>query len=179
MPVPVMAQDAPIEITADNALEWDRDASTFIARGNAMVIQGDTTLKAETLTADYIEKDSGLAIQKIVATGNKPSVATKTETLTADNITAFFQSAESTALDKVIATGNVVIETEKETLYGNKAEYMPMDEKAIVTGDVKIINGQNTLTGDKAEFDMKTNTSTLKSTNTGGRVKAVFFPGKK
>lgn len=173
-PFAVTAQDTPIEITADNALEWDRDASTFIARGNGMAVQGETSLRADILTATYTEKESGLSIQKIIASGGEPTVETAKETLTADQITAHFSPDTKTQLEKVIAKSNVTIKTETETLTGDMAEYHPQDQKAIVTGNVKIIDGKNILNGDIAEFDMKTNTSTLKSNKVGGRVKAVF-----
>jgi lipopolysaccharide export system protein LptA len=173
---PVIAQDAPIEITADQALEWDRDASTFIARGNAMAVQGETSLIADLLTATYVEDEDGMIIQKIVASGGKPTVKTASETLTAQNIIAHFTSDDKTQLEKVIATSNVQIETGTQVLRGNRAEYMPLEDRAVVTGNVQIIEGANTLTGDRAEFDMKTNTSTLQSDQKGGRVRAVFFP---
>lgn len=175
-----MAQQAnPIEITADNTLEWDRDTGTFSANGNAMVIQDKTTITSETLTAHYTDNDKGIQINKIIASGGKPTVKTENETLTASTITAFFANGTKTALEKVIAEKNVTITTAKETLTGDRAEYMPGKQKAIVTGNVKIIDGKNILTGDRAEFDMATNTSTLTSDKaTGGRVKAVFFPGQ-
>ncbi|PCH99737.1 MAG: hypothetical protein COB76_05005 [Alphaproteobacteria bacterium] len=177
--VPVaMAKDAaPIEITADTALEWDRDASTFIARGNATATQGKTSITSEKLTADYTEKGEGLTIKKIVAKGGNPIVKTENETLKATIITAYFSNGGKTELEKIIAEKNVTIETKTQTLTGDHAEYYPAKQKATVTGNVKIIDGKNILTGDRADFDMKTNTSTLKSGQSSGRVRAVFFSG--
>lgn len=175
-----LAQEAsPIEITADNSLEWDRDANTFSARGNAVVAQDKTSITADTVIANYTDDDNGFKINKIVAHGGSPTVKTETETLTATTLTAFFTGDAKTALHKVIAENNVTITTAQETLSGDYAEYRPEQQTATVTGNVKIIDGKNILTGDRAEFDMSTNTSTLKSdTANGERVKAIFYPGQ-
>ncbi len=59
--VPAQAQDAakaggaPLEITADQTLEWNRNAKQFVARGRARAQQGDMSLDADLLTADYRE----------------------------------------------------------------------------------------------------------------------------
>jgi lipopolysaccharide export system protein LptA len=47
---------APIDISADDALEWDRKNAKYIARGNAKLVQGDTTLLANRLEAKYDAK---------------------------------------------------------------------------------------------------------------------------
>ena len=178
-PLAMAQQASPIEITADNTLEWDRDAKTFSARGNAVVVQDKTSITAETVIANYTDDGNGIKINKIVARDGIPTVKTETETLTAATITAFFTNTAKTALDKVIAEKNVTITTAKETLTGDRAEYIPGQQKAIVTGNVKIVEGKNVLTGDRAEFDMATNTSTLTSNKQkGGRVKATFYPGQ-
>lgn len=46
-------QGAPLEITADGSLEWDRDHKKMLAEGNALARQGTTSIAADTLTADY------------------------------------------------------------------------------------------------------------------------------
>ena len=179
--IPAIAQDGkgdPVEITADQALEWDREAMTFTARGNAKVVQGETLLTANTLVADYDDQGDSMAVRKITASGGRPTINTDTETLTADKAVAFFSDDESGQLDHISATGNVIIKTDGETLKGNKADYYPNDEKAIVTGNVTIERGPNMLSGEKATFNMKTNTSTMEAPESG-RVRAVFYPKSK
>lgn len=149
-PVIAMAQDTtPIEITADEELEWDRDAMTFIARGNATITQGKTTLTAKTLTAKYFEDNGNTIIETVTATGNRPTIKTDAETLIADKAVATFSNQKDGGLDKITATGNVHIK-----------------------------RNNNILTGERAEFDVKTNTSTMTSTGTG-RVKAIFYTNTK
>lgn len=44
---------APIEITADNGIEWQQKAQAYIARGHARAAQGDSAVYADVLTAYY------------------------------------------------------------------------------------------------------------------------------
>src|SRR4051812_21909382 len=61
----------PLEISADNALEWDRVNKKYVARGNAIAKQKDFEVKADTLVADYREgKDKKTEIYRLTATGN-------------------------------------------------------------------------------------------------------------
>ena len=45
--------DQPVEILADQNIEWQREQQRYIARGNASAKQGDTTVYADVLTAYY------------------------------------------------------------------------------------------------------------------------------
>lgn len=61
---------APVEITADNTLEWDRNAKTFTARGNAKAQQGDTAVEADLLTARYrSSSEKSIDVREVEATG--------------------------------------------------------------------------------------------------------------
>lgn len=68
---PLPRSNAPLEITADKALEWNRKDRRFIARENARAQQGEATLAAATLTADYREvAGKGMDISRIIAEGD-------------------------------------------------------------------------------------------------------------
>ncbi|MDH3241085.1 MAG: hypothetical protein OEO83_10500 [Alphaproteobacteria bacterium] len=61
----------PIEVYADQGIEWNQKDKRYVARGNAKAIQGDTTVFADTLTAHYEEiKGKGSEITRIDAVGN-------------------------------------------------------------------------------------------------------------
>lgn len=61
----------PIEVYADQGIEWNQKEKLYIARGNAKAIQGETTVYADTLTAHYVEtKGKGSEITRIIALGN-------------------------------------------------------------------------------------------------------------
>lgn len=53
------SSDNPIEIEADEGIEWLRDQGQYIARGNAVAAQGDFSVRADKLVADYKETDEG------------------------------------------------------------------------------------------------------------------------
>ena len=64
-------QNAPIEVEADRGIEWRRDEKLFVARGNVTAKQGNVTLRADELTAQYREtKGSGTQIHSVTAAGN-------------------------------------------------------------------------------------------------------------
>lgn len=64
--------DQPIEITADQSLEWYQNEKKFIARKNAQAVQGDTSIAASTLIADYIQgpRENDIEIRQITADQN-------------------------------------------------------------------------------------------------------------
>lgn len=74
--VPAFAQDragnnAPVEISADKTLEWRRNDKQYVADGNALVKQGDVTIKADVITADYRETpQTDFDIYRLTARGN-------------------------------------------------------------------------------------------------------------
>jgi len=61
----------PIEITARDGIEWDRDNMRYVARGAARVTQADRTIEADTLTAFYrVAATGGTEIYRYTAAGN-------------------------------------------------------------------------------------------------------------
>ncbi len=64
-PAPALAQslgegggDDPIEVLADDGIEWRRDLGMYIARGNAKAIQGDSQVFGQVLIAYYRDRDT-------------------------------------------------------------------------------------------------------------------------
>jgi lipopolysaccharide export system protein LptA len=66
--------DQPLEINADDGIEWNRNDKTYIARGNARAASGDVEVLADVLTAYYREPAEGeqgsAEIFLLEATGN-------------------------------------------------------------------------------------------------------------
>ena len=65
----------PIEINAEQGIEWKRDELVFLAKGNAHAIRGDVNVYADTLKAYYREKNQtkkgkGTEIWRLDADGN-------------------------------------------------------------------------------------------------------------
>lgn len=66
---PVSAGAAPLEISADQGLVWDRAAKTYTAKGRAEAKQGDMRVTADTLTARYGDENAASDIRDIEANG--------------------------------------------------------------------------------------------------------------
>ena len=64
------ASDAPVAISADEGIEWNREEKFYVARGNAQAAQGDFFISASELKAFYNEVEGGsLDVWKVTATG--------------------------------------------------------------------------------------------------------------
>lgn len=63
--------DAPLDIAADQSLEWLRDEKAYVARGDVVAKRGDETLYADLLIARYRElPDGATQIYRIEAEGD-------------------------------------------------------------------------------------------------------------
>jgi len=63
--------DEPLEINADEGIEWRRDEQKYIARGNARAARGDIEVFADILTAHYRPGETGdTEIYQVDAQGN-------------------------------------------------------------------------------------------------------------
>ena len=51
--------DQPLQVDADDGIEWQQDQQIFIARGNAVATRGDVEVRADTLRAYYRKKPDG------------------------------------------------------------------------------------------------------------------------
>lgn len=116
--VPSPGKDQPLEITADQTLEWHRDDLKYIARGNVVARQGNAVIQADILTADYrSSKKSQNDIYRLTATGHVSiasdknnatgddavyDVDTGTATMTGENLTLTSPEQTVTARDKFI-----------------------------------------------------------------------------
>ncbi len=51
--------EAPVEVYADNGIEWQQERLVFIARGNARAVRGPVTVFADELRAYYRQQNGG------------------------------------------------------------------------------------------------------------------------
>ncbi len=74
----------PLEINADEGIEWRRNEQLYIARGNAEAIRGDLTVFADVMTAHYSKNQAGdTDIDRIDVEGNV-RIVSPTETVYGD-----------------------------------------------------------------------------------------------
>lgn len=63
--------DLPIEVVADDGIEWERGGQQFLARGNARATRGDVAVHADLLRAYYRKgEDGGTEISRLDAVGS-------------------------------------------------------------------------------------------------------------
>jgi lipopolysaccharide export system protein LptA len=62
---------SPLDISADNSLEWDQEARTYTARGGAIAKRDNFAIAADTLVAHERDKQpKGTEVYKMTAEGN-------------------------------------------------------------------------------------------------------------
>ncbi len=178
--VPAYAQETktaekPLEITADQTLEWHRNDKKYIARGKAEAKQGLTQINAETLSADYREtKKSNFDIYRMTATddvvitsqGNQAFGDKAVYELETGIATMTGKALKMTAPDQTITARD-------------KFEYDVNNGRLSAYGDVIILRAEDKIQADKASAFFAQGESTTASSDSpmGGR-KLERFEGE-
>ena len=63
-----ISSNAPIDISADGQMKWDRPNKTFSIEGNAEAVQGDLRLTAQKISAQYSDANDPGSIKTLSAT---------------------------------------------------------------------------------------------------------------
>jgi lipopolysaccharide export system protein LptA len=144
--------NAPIDITADEA-EVIQSKCLAIWRGSAEAIQGDSRLRADTITV--------YSHPKGVGDNGQPACG---------------------GTDRVLADGNVYYVTPQQHVRGDKAVYTAADDEIVMTGDVIAVQGNDVARGDRMTIKVSTKEIKMESNITGagksGRVRGVFYPAQ-
>ena len=118
-----LTHGGPIDITAQDGIEWRQNDQEVIARGDAKAIRGNVTVTADRLTAWYRKKKSATPVQTASA---KPSSATGG--LVGDPTT------DDNEIYRLQADGNVHIYTQTDQAFGDKAVYDLDQAVMVMTG---------------------------------------------
>ena len=97
---------SPINVQADNGIEWQQNQQLYIARGHAVATRGPASIKADTIIAHYRK-----------ATG--PATA---------------NTENNSEIYRIEAEGNVIITRDTRTVVGDHADYDMDQGIGIVTG---------------------------------------------
>jgi lipopolysaccharide export system protein LptA len=126
----------PVNIEAENGIEWQQNNKVYIARGNAKAIRGDDSVVADTLYAYYRQA------QQPAPNAASPQLrgnASSGQQSPFDN--------GSTQIYRIEAEGHVVFGTPTQTAYGDRAVYDVDQAMLVVTGkDLRIITQQDVVT---------------------------------
>ncbi len=166
----------PVEVLADNGIEWMRDGKRFVAKGNASAARGDTTVYADTLTAHYREGQGGKSELWRLDANGKVRIASPTETATGDTAVYDIGSAVLVlrgAPHAKLVTPDTVITARDEL------EYWDAKRFAVARGDAVVVREDKTLKADivTAYFAPKSAQKTKKQKGQGGDIDAVDAHG--
>jgi lipopolysaccharide export system protein LptA len=142
--------DEQIRVSADR-LVTDRTARTAKFTGRVKVVRGNSTIETDSLTVVYSEKSSGV-------NGALPV---------------------RSAIERIIAEGNVRIQSEDLTARTPKAIYSrPTQTVELIGGDSRVISGNNSITGERIVLHLEGERLTV-SGDGDKRIKAVLEPTSK
>jgi len=143
----------PIQIEANDGIEWQRTKQVYVARGDARASQGGVTVEADMLVAHYRSTDSGSdEIYRIDATGNV-RIVSATETATSD------EAVYDVVKGILVMTGKQVrLVTPQDTIIARDSlEYYEDEQLAVARGDALAIRDDRRVRADTlmAHFSAK------------------------
>ncbi len=151
-------KDQPLEITARKTLEWLRNENKYVARGQAMAKQGDTSIAADTLTANYREtKKSGTDIYQMIAEGNV-RIVSRENVAEGDKAVYDVDKGLATMTGKslsLVAPGQIVTARDR-------FEYWVKDGRLNAIGKAHAVRGEDTMDADSLSAIFRENPKTGK-----------------
>ena len=133
--------NAPVNFTADRIEVQDR-ADRVVVSGNVEVTQAGMTLNAARMTVAY---------------RNQP----------ANNGSSGNNGNNGIEIDRIDASGNVVVTKADQTARGNVAIYDLNSKLITMLGNVTLTQGANRLTGGRLVMDLNSGRSTVDGRSTG------------
>jgi lipopolysaccharide export system protein LptA len=135
--------DEPVTIDADDGIEWQRDRSAYVARGNATATRGETSVRANELVAYYHPESDGSDIFRIDAVGDVVILGSE-QRVVGDR--AIYDVARGI----VVVTGDDLrLTTPRETLTARDSlEYWSTDQMAVARGDAVVCTGSERLSAE-------------------------------
>jgi len=158
----------PVEILADQGIEWYRESQRYVARGNASARQGETTVYGDVLTAYYRpSEEGGTAIFRYEADGHV-RIVTPTQTAVGD------KGVYDIDTGVLVLTGqSLKLTTPTDTVTARDSlEYWEAKQVAVARGNAVVISEDRRMTGDilTAYFvDNRTNPPPAAARNSAAR----------
>lgn len=138
--LPNQARKQPIEIDADNSIEWRQASQAYIARGNAKAKQGDVSILADQLIAYYKkQKTGGMQIWRLDAEGNVRMISPRQKAFGTKGVYDVTKGI-------FVLTGTPRLITETEQISASKSlEFWEKKSMAIARGNAIAIKGNKIL----------------------------------
>ena len=113
--------------------------------------------------------------QNTLTTLGRTTIYHQGNVLTADQIVAYYTHDKNNRIEKVVATGHVLIENGKQKMTGEKGTYSPVSRQIFMEGNVVLSQGEHHINGDQATLNLTTGESDLKAF---GRIKGQILPNQ-
>jgi lipopolysaccharide export system protein LptA len=131
--------DQPIEVNAENGIEWQQANRRFIARGNAVAVQGEVSVAGDELMADYRTLvDGSNELYRVFASGNV-TMKSASETATGDSAVYDFDKAVL-----VLEGEHVKLATGEESVTARRVlQYWANERVAVADGAAMAEDAEN------------------------------------
>lgn len=136
--------DAPLEINAEDGIEWRRDEQTYVARGNARAARGELEVFADVMIASYQETaQSSTDIYRIDVHGNV-RIVTPNEVVYGEN------GVYDVANGILVLTGNNLKLTSGQDVLTarDSLEYWEGKQLAVARGNAVAVREDKRIRGD-------------------------------
>lgn len=142
--LPAAPDGTPVEVTADNAIEWHQAERAYVARGHAVGKRGDSAVEADVLTAYYKEvPGKGNQIYQLVGDGNVRILGPGRQVFGNRAI----YDAERRIV--VVSGGDLKMVTETDTVTARESlEFYEGENHAVARGDAVAVRGGDRLRAD-------------------------------
>jgi lipopolysaccharide export system protein LptA len=161
--LPGQNQDQPVQIESATLEVHDKDKTATFA-GDVQVVQGDTTMKCQTLVVFY-GREVGIAQNG--SANAKPA---------SDSLAP--KGAQD--IRRIEAHGGVTVVTKDQNASGDLGVYDLQTKTITLTGNVVVSQGQNVVHGERVVVDTVTGNARVESSESGGavagRVRALILP---
>lgn len=141
--LPNQASGLPLQITADQGIEWQSKDKTYIARGNAKAVQGDVAVLADRLTAYYRDNENGTTSVWRIDADNNVRIVTPTQQAFGD------KGVYDVEKGVLVLTGAVRMVTDTDRITARDSlEYWEQRSIAVARGNAVATRGDNRLRAD-------------------------------
>lgn len=164
----------PIEVNADQGIEWQQNGKLFIARGNAKATQGDMSVTADELTAHYRDTNgTGTEVYRVDAVGHV-KIASSSEQATGGAAVYDFDKSVL-----VIAGGPVTLTTGSGKVTADDGiQYWSREKVAVAEGNAEAQDDTRRIKADRlTAFFTDTAPGNNKSTMQQGEIRIVQAEG--
>ncbi len=161
----------PIHIESTSLEVRDKSkVATFT--GDVVVVQGDTTIKCQTLIVFYGGPEGAGAGKRVAGTRPAPGASQSGQSHSAPMVPQGEQD-----IRRIEARGGVTVVSKDQNASGDLGVYDPKAKTITLIGNVVVSQGKNVLHGDRVVVNMATGDALFESP-TQNRVRALFQPGK-